>query len=59
MLQNADLVAPEGMVYTDGEGVFATMIWFGEGVTADKFHLITKEEYEKILNEETESVSGL
>ena len=49
MLKNADLIAPEGMVYTDGEGVYATMIWLGEGVTADKFHLITKEEYEKLM----------
>lgn len=52
MLKNADLIAPEGFVYTDGEGVFATMIWFGEGVTADKFHLITKEEYENLTEVE-------
>ena len=52
MLKNADLVAPEGMVYTDGEGVFATKIWFGEGVTADKFYLITKEEHDKLMETE-------
>ena len=52
MLKNADLIAPGGMVYTDGDGVFATMIWLGEGVTADKFHLITKEEYEKLMETE-------
>ena len=58
-IKEADLIAPEGMIYTDGNGVYATKIWLGEGVLADKFHLITREEYEKILNEETESVSGL
>ena len=52
MLQNADLIAPEGFVYTDGEGVHATQIWLGEGVKADKFHLITKEEYEKLTETE-------
>ena len=52
MLKNADLIAPDGMIYTDGEGVFATMIWFGEGVTADKFHLITNAEYEKLMETE-------
>lgn len=54
MLQNADLVAPEGFIYTDGEGVFASQIWLGEGVKADKFHLITKEEYETLT--ETEDI---
>ena len=58
-IKEADLVAPEGMIYTDGNGVYATKIWLGEGISPDKFFLITKEEYEKILNEETESVSGL
>lgn len=52
MLKNADLIAPEGMIYTDGEGVFATMIWLGEGVYPDKFHLITKEEYKKLTETE-------
>ena len=52
MLKNADLIAPEGMIYTDCEGVYASMIWLGEGVTADKFHLIPKEEYEKLMETE-------
>ena len=59
MLQNADLVAPEGFVYTDGKGVYATMIWLGEGVSADKFHLITKEEYEKLTETEDEYADSL
>ena len=54
MLKNADLIAPEDMIYTDGEGVFATMIWLGEGVAKDKFQLITKEEYEKLTETEEE-----
>ena len=54
MLKNADLIAPEGMIYTDGKGVYATMIWLGEGVSADTFYLITKEEYEKLTEMEEE-----
>lgn len=52
-LNTADLIAPEGMIYTDGEDVFATKIWLGYGASPDKFHLITKEEY-KMLTETEE-----
>ena len=51
-IKEADLVAPEGMIYTDGNGVYATKIWLGEGISPDKFRLITKEEYKKLTETE-------
>ncbi len=50
--KEADLVAPEGMIYTDGEGVYGIEIWLGEGVSADKFFLITKEDYKNLTETE-------
>ena len=58
-LKEPDLIAPEGMIYTDGNGVYATKIWLGEGVSPDKFHLITKEEYEKLTETEDEYADSL
>lgn len=57
--KEADLIAPEGMIYTDGNGVYAAKIWLGEGVSADKFHLITKEEYKKLTETEDEYADSL
>lgn len=47
------LKADEGFVYTNGE-IYGTTIYLAEGVSADGFYQITKEEYENILREEEE-----
>ncbi|MBQ2968660.1 MAG: hypothetical protein IJE10_11155 [Clostridia bacterium] len=50
-LSRADLVAPDGFLYTNGNDVYASKIWLGEGMNPSSFHLISKEEYEKIMAE--------
>lgn len=52
-LKDADLIAPEGMIYTNGSDVFATKIWLGEGAKKEDFKLISEAEYEKLLEEVT------
>lgn len=52
MLDNADLIAPEGFLYTDGRDVYAKKIWLGEGMDADSFKLISVEEYERFTETE-------
>ena len=47
------LRADEGFVYTNGE-IYGTTIYLAEGISADGFYQITKEEYENILREEEE-----
>lgn len=49
------LVAPEGWVYTDGE-TYGTDITLAEGMFSDKFRLITREEYEAILEKQREEM---
>jgi hypothetical protein len=49
------LIADEGMIITDGNN-FGTTIMLARDRSADEFHEITLEEYEKILNAETEMV---
>ena len=51
---NADLVAPDGLIYTDGKTTFGNKIRIGEGRTEDEFYLISQEEYEKLMMTETE-----
>ena len=41
------LNAPEGYMYTDGE-TYGSQIHLAIGVNSSKFHLISREEYEKI-----------
>lgn len=45
------LYAEDGHVLTDGE-IYGKQIFLGEGVSADNFHEITDEEYQKILDEQ-------
>ena len=45
------LYADEGKILTDGE-TYGTKIYLGEGRSADEFHEITEEEYNKILETE-------
>ena len=48
------LRADEGFVYTNGE-IYGTTIYLAEGISADGFYQITREEYENILREEEEA----
>jgi len=47
------LYAEEGMVLTDGE-VFCTEVQLAEGNRGETFYEITKEEYQKRKDEETD-----
>lgn len=44
------LYATDGKILTDGN-TYGTVIYLAEGVSADTFHEITKEEYNRILDE--------
>lgn len=50
------LVAPEGMLYTDGE-TYGEALWVGVDRNPDDFYKITYEEYQKILLQESENNS--
>ena len=47
------LIASEGMILTDGT-TYGTVVFLSEGQTGDNFTEITKEEYERILEEQSE-----
>ena len=55
MKQRIVLYAESGKVLTNGE-TYGTIIHLADGVSADSFHEITQEEYERILKEQEESM---
>jgi hypothetical protein len=50
------LIADEGMIYTDDNGVYGYKIFLGEGRNANEFRQITVEEYEENMRIEMERV---
>lgn len=49
------LEANEDMILTDGK-IFGEIIYLADGRTADEFHEITKEEYMKLREAESEEM---
>lgn len=45
------ITASEGMILTDG-AIYGTKIFLAEGRSAEEFHEIPREEYEKIIDEQ-------
>ena len=54
MKQRITLYAEDGMVLTDGEH-FGTVIHLALDADAEKYHEITREEYERIMREQEET----
>ena len=50
------LIADEGMIYTDDNGVYGYKIFLGEGRNTNEFRQITVEEYEEIMRVEMERI---
>ena len=46
------IVANEGMIFTNGE-IYGSVIYLADGLSADGFYEITREEYEKKMEIDT------
>lgn len=55
MIVRKVIYADEGKVLTNGE-TYGTQIFLAEGLNEKDFYEISQEEYEEILNEQTEEV---
>lgn len=44
------LIASDGMIFTDGKGVYGTTIYLAENRKKDEFYEITMEEYDSLIN---------
>ena len=53
-MERIKLIANEGMIYTNGE-IFGSVIYLADGLSAEGFYQITREEYENILEREVEN----
>ncbi len=53
-MERIKLVAKEGKIFTNGE-IYGSVIYLADGLSADGFYEITKEEYENILEREVEN----
>ena len=50
-MRDKPIVASEGMILTDG-AIYGTKIFLAEGRSAEEFHEISREEYERIMLEQ-------
>jgi hypothetical protein len=50
------LFADEGKIVTDGKDIYGTDITLAQGITAEGFYEISREEYERKLAEEQEAM---
>jgi hypothetical protein len=55
-MQRVVLHANDGKILTNGE-IYGVCIFLAEGVKADEFYEITKDEYEKVLTAENEDIT--
>lgn len=52
---NREIIAKEGMILTDGQ-IYGRIIYIADDVDVNSFYEITEKEYNKITEEEEQSV---
>lgn len=50
-------LAPEGMIYTDGNGHFGYDVTLAVGMKGDEFYLVPVEEYRKFREEQERAMN--